>query len=150
MTLRGATAADAPRLAEIHAAAFPVGGGWGAETIATVLGLDGVFGLQAEQGFILARRILDEAEILTLAVHPAARRQGVGLALVQTAALAAAAAGAKVMFLEVGEANAAALAVYAAAGFERAGQRRDYYGPGAHAWLLRRALIPQALTPQSL
>jgi len=144
MTLRGATGADAPRLAEIHAAAFPPGGGWGAETIATLLGLDGVFGLHAEQGFILARRILDEAEILTLAVHPAARRQGVGLALVETAALAAATAGAQVMFLEVGEANVPGLALYAAAGFERAGQRRDYYGPGAHAWLLRRALTPGA------
>jgi len=144
MTMRGATAADAPLLAKIHAAAFLEGGGWSAETIATLLGLDGVFGLHAEHGFILARRILDEAEILTLAVHPEARRQGVGLALVETAALAAATAGAKVMFLEVAEANAPGLALYAAAGFEKVGQRRDYYGPGAHAWLLRRAFIPEA------
>jgi len=140
--LRGSKSGDAPGLAAIHAAAFPSGAAWTAETIATLLGLEGVFGLQGDQGFILARRILDEAEILTLAVHPSARRQGLGAALVGTAALAAAAAGAKVMFLEVGEANAPAMALYAAAGFERAGLRRDYYAPGAHAWLLRKPLTP--------
>lgn len=140
MTLTGAAPEDAPELARIHAAAFPAGAGWSADTITTLLGLSGVFGLQAPGGFILARRILDEAEILTLAVHPDARRQGLGAALVETATMAAAAAGAKVMFLEVAEANAPALALYAAAGFEQAGRRRDYYAPGAHARLLRRSL----------
>ena len=52
----------------------------------------------------------------------------------------AAAAGAKVMFLEVAEENQPAMALYAKAGFEKAGRRPDYYGPGAHAWLLRRSL----------
>ena len=142
MTLRPATAADAPALALIHAAAFPPDSGWGAETLTTLLGLAGVFGLHHASGFILARCVLDEAEILTLAVHPAARRQGIGADLVGTAAMAAAAAGARVMFLEVAEDNAPAMALYATAGFERAGLRRDYYAPGVHAWLLRRALLP--------
>ncbi|MBS7791055.1 GNAT family N-acetyltransferase [Roseococcus sp. SDR] len=102
--------------------------------------MQGVVGLTAPGGFILARRVLDEAEILTLAVHPDHRRQGLGEALVETAAVVTAAAGARVMFLEVAEDNAPAMALYAKAGFERAGRRRDYYAPGAHAWLLRRSL----------
>ena len=141
MTLSPATPGDAPALALIHAAAFSQDAVWSAGTIETLLGLAGVFGLHAPGGFILARRVLDEAEILTLAVHPQSRRQGIGAALVGTAALAAAAAGARVMFLEVAEGNAPATALYAMAGFGRAGLRRDYYGPGVHAWLLRRLLV---------
>ena len=57
-----------------------------------------------------ARVAADEAEVLTLAVAPAARRQGLGAALLETALLAAAAAGAGAMFLEVSTGNAAARA----------------------------------------
>jgi ribosomal-protein-alanine N-acetyltransferase len=135
-----ATAADAAALALIHAKAFPPDAAWNAGTIGTLLGMEGVVGLHAAGGFILARRVLDEAEILTLAVDPAHRRQGIGEALVETAALVTAAAGARVMFLEVAEDNAPAMALYAKAGFAQAGRRRDYYAPGAHAWLLRRSL----------
>ena len=41
-------------------------------------------------------------------------------------------------------ANAPALALYAACGFTQVGERRDYYAPGQHARLLRRALVPAA------
>ena len=140
MKLIAASPADAATLAAIHAAAFPAGAAWSAATLATLLGLGGVIGLHAPGGFILARRVLDEAEILTLAVAPDHRRQGLGEALVETAALMVAMAGAKVMFLEVAEDNAPAMALYAKAGFARAGLRRDYYAPGRHAWLLRRSL----------
>lgn len=140
MKLQAASATHAHGLAAIHAAAFPSGAAWSAETLATLLAMEGVIGLHARGGFILARRVLDEAEILTLAVHPEYRQQGLGQALVETAALAVATAGAKVMFLEVAEDNAPAMALYAKAGFERAGLRRDYYAPGVHAWLLRRSL----------
>jgi ribosomal-protein-alanine N-acetyltransferase len=140
MNLAAVTPADSPALAAIHAAAFAPGAAWGAATFVTLLGLEGVIGLQAPGGFILARRVLDEAEILTLAVHPDHRQRGIGQALVETAALMVATAGAKVMFLEVAEDNAPAMALYAKAGFSRAGLRRDYYAPGRHAWLLRRSL----------
>lgn len=140
MKLTATQLADAPALAALHATAFPPGAAWSAETFATLLAMEGVVGLQAPGGFILARRVLDEAEILTLVVHPDQRRQGLGEALVETAALVTAAAGARVMFLEVAADNQPAMALYAKAGFERAGRRPDYYGPGAHAWLLRRSL----------
>ncbi|MBY0338017.1 MAG: GNAT family N-acetyltransferase [Acetobacteraceae bacterium] len=106
-----------------------------------MLGLPGAIGwLRDGQGFILARVAADEAEILTLAVVPEARRQGVATALVEAACAAALLAGARVMFLEVAEDNGAARALYAALGFAVAGRRRGYYGPGRDALLLRAAL----------
>ena len=140
MKLIAASAADAPALAAIHATAFPPGASWSAGTLTTLLAMEGVLGLHALGGFILARRVLDEAEILTLAVLPEHRQQGLGQALVETAALVVATGGAKVMFLEVAEDNAPAMALYTKAGFARAGLRRNYYAPGRHAWLLRRSL----------
>jgi ribosomal-protein-alanine N-acetyltransferase len=68
-------------MAAIHAEAFPPGEAWSAEIFAAQLGLPGVFGLIDERGgMILLRVAVDEAEILTLAVAPAARRQGMGRA----------------------------------------------------------------------
>ena len=78
-------------------------------------------------GFILIRVVADEAEILTLAVRPAARREGLGARLVEAAVVRAAARGAERMFLEVAEDNVAARALYARTGFVEAGRRRGYY-----------------------
>ena len=78
-------------------------------------------------GFILARAIAGEAEVLTLAVHQAARRSGLGRALVEAAAGVASAAGAAAVFLEVAVDNPAAIGLYRAAGFEEVGRRRNYY-----------------------
>lgn len=142
MKLRFLGPEEAPALAALHAVAFPPGESWDAAAFRALLGMDGVFGLGVEGGLLLARVVADEAEILTLAVAPECRRRGLGDALVETAALHAAALGARRMFLEVGEGNAPALALYRGLGFAAAGRRPDYYGPGRHAALLRRSLIP--------
>ena len=91
-------------------------------------------------GFALGRVIAPEADLLTLAVDPARRRQGLGRALVARLETAAAARGAATMFLEVAATNAPARALYAALGYAQAGLRRGYYGPGIDALVLRRAL----------
>jgi ribosomal-protein-alanine N-acetyltransferase len=107
-----------------------------------LLGLPGGFGLlRPGVGFVLARVAADEAEILTLAVVPAARRQGHGEALLAGAMAAAVARGAGAMFLEVSEQNEAARALYAAAGFAEAGRRRGYYPDGSDALVLKRGLL---------
>jgi ribosomal-protein-alanine N-acetyltransferase len=142
--LRFATLDEAAILAALHATAFPPGEAWDAAAFRTLLGMEGVFGLAAEAGLILARVSADEAEILTLAVAPEHRRQGLGDALVETAVLHSAALGARRMFLEVGQENAPAQALYRGLGFAAAGRRPDYYGPGRHATLLRRSLVPAA------
>ena len=123
------TAADPASLAALHAQAFAAP--WSADTFADLLSQPGVLAVSEPDGFILIRTVLDEAEILTLAVDPAARRRGLARALVEAAAGAARMAGADVMFLEVAHDNLPALGLYEAAGFERAGLRRGYYDRGA-------------------
>ncbi len=120
------SAADtAARLADIHAAAFSTP--WDAASLETLLDQVGVFALEEADGFILLRAVADEAEILTLAVRPSARRRGLGDRLVRSGGAAAAARGATRLFLEVADDNAAALALYADAGFVEAGRRPGYY-----------------------
>lgn len=142
--MREARAADAAALAALHAAAFPPNEAWDAAAIGALLAMPGAFGLVLPgDGFVLARVAADEAEILTLAVVPAERRKGQGGALLVAAMAQAAARGAAAMFLEVSEANAAARALYAAAGFAEAGRRRRYYPDGSDALLLRAELAPR-------
>ena len=112
-------------LAEIHASAFATP--WSAAAIAELLAQPGVFAEGDEDGFILIRVVVDEAEILTLAVRPSARRAGLGVRLVEAAVVRAAALGAERMFLEVAEGNVAARALYARSGFVEMGRRRGYY-----------------------
>lgn len=143
-----AGALHAAALAAQHAAAFPPADRWDAATWRTLLAQPGVFGLiAAEGGAILAQVAADEAEILTLAVHPWARRQGLGRALLAAAEQAAATAGAGTMFLEVASGNVAARGLYAAAGYVEIGRRRRYYPDGDDALVLQRRLTPCAAEP---
>jgi [ribosomal protein S18]-alanine N-acetyltransferase len=84
---------------------------------------------QGEQitGFISGRQILDEGEILNLAVKPSERSAGVGKALVQ--ALLERFGREKVLqvFLEVRESNLGAISFYQGLGFKQAGKRPGYY-----------------------
>ncbi len=137
IALEPATPSHADALALLHHAAFPPGARWSADTLGLQLGLPGSFGWIAPAGgMILARTVADQAEILTLAVNPAARRQGVARALVDATRRTAASRGALTLFLEVDAANHAARALYAAAGFTEIGRRPAYYGPGRPALVL--------------
>ena len=129
MKLRAADASDAVALAKVHAAAFAAP--WPPEAFVELLNSPGVFALvavdRAPVGLILMRAIAGEAEVLTLAVEPTHRRQGLGRALLQAGLDGALAAGAEAVFLEVAADNPAALALYREAGFEAAGHRAGYY-----------------------
>ena len=119
-------------LADLHASAFAAP--WAAGAFAELLAQTGVFAETADDGFILIRVVADEAEILTLAVRPEARRRGLGARLVAAAVARAAALGAERLFLEVAQDNAAARGLYARSGFAEVGRRRGYYArPGATA-----------------
>ncbi|MBL6854174.1 MAG: GNAT family N-acetyltransferase [Alphaproteobacteria bacterium] len=117
-------------LAALHAACFA--DAWDARALADLLAIPGTFAISSDDGFILARATADEAEILTLAVTPTARRHGLGRALVTEAASQAQQSGAAAMFLEVALDNAAARALYTSLGFAEAGRRKGYYArPGS-------------------
>lgn len=125
-------------LAALHAEAFDAP--WSAEAFADLLGQTGVVLEGEKDGFILIRAVADEVEILTLAVRPSARRQGLGGRLVEAASRRATELGATRLFLEVAEDNAPARGLYGSLGFEAAGRRRRYYpradGPAADALIL--------------
>lgn len=78
-------------------------------------------------GFILGQLAADEAEILSLGVRKDSQRHGIARRLVEAMARAARKAEVRRLFLEVGQGNAAAFALYKGLGFEQVGQRKGYY-----------------------
>ena len=78
-------------------------------------------------GFLVARRITSELEILNLAVRPDARRRGIGRALIQAALAWGKEFEARSAFLEVRASNRGALQFYERHGFEETGRRPGYY-----------------------
>lgn len=147
MAIRLAGAEASPLLAALHEGAFPAAERWGAQAIALMLDLPGHFALLATRGddplgFAMGRAAADQAEVLTLAVQPGARRAGTGRALMRALAEEAARRGAAELFLEVAETNVAARALYAGLGATQAGRRRAYYPDGGDALVLRLEIIP--------
>ena len=116
---------DVAALAALHATAFAAA--WSEGAIRDLFATPAVFAFAAAEGFILVSAAGGEAEILTLAVVPADRRQGLARALVQLAAAHAAILGATSLFLEVGARNDAAQALYRGLGFQAVGRRKAYY-----------------------
>lgn len=113
---------------------------WTAAEIEDLLASPLNFLVNAPQGFLIGRTVADEAELLTLAVAPEARRQGIARALMAEFYARAHARGARTAFLEVASGNASAFALYQAEGWAESGLRRNYYAPGIDAILMRRAL----------
>lgn len=131
-------------LARLHAASFAPERPWSAEEFATLLALPGALLLGNERASLLARVIVEEAEVLTLATHPAHRRQGLARGLLLRFHETAAGLGAARAVLEVAEGNAAARALYEDAGYEAVGRRPAYYArpDGAVAALVMARALP--------
>lgn len=117
----------ADQLARLHALAFVTPRPWSADEIAALLDSPQVWALTCPQGFLLGRAVADEAEVLTLAVAPDARRQGIGARLLTRFLAEATARGAARVYLEVAADNTPAIGLYRSAGFTTAGHRRGYY-----------------------
>lgn len=118
---------DAAALAAIHAASFDHPRPWSAAEIAALLATAGSFALTEPGGFLIGRTIADETELLTLAVEPGRRRQGIGGRLLAAFLARAAQDGARRIFLEVAADNEAAIALYTRHGFRRTAVRKGYY-----------------------
>jgi ribosomal-protein-alanine N-acetyltransferase len=95
-------------------------------------------------GFILGRQVLDEVELLTIAVAPQHQRTGIGGKLIRQFLSQATVRGAKDVFLEVEATNTAAFSLYLAHDFVEVGWRKAYYhrldGRVADAAILRKSL----------
>lgn len=136
-------------LAALHARCFTTPRPWTEAEFATFLADPLAFLLvEGDAAFLLGRAVAGEAELLTLAVAPEARRRGLGQRLVSRFLYQARLRGADSAFLEVAADNAAAQALYARAGFAPAGRRRGYYplpaGGSVDALVLRRLLAERA------
>jgi ribosomal-protein-alanine N-acetyltransferase len=82
--------------------------------------------------------VVDELHITLVATDPGQRRQGLGRLALSALLQQGVGAGAVHATLEVAASNAAAVALYAALGFQSAGVRRGYYRNGDDAliqWL---------------
>ena len=122
--------------ARLHAAGFPHP--WSSHEFERLIGAESSFGEAAVEsrsrrllGFVLSRRALDEAEILTVAVDASLRRQGIGRKILDVHLPRLGRLGVKTVFLEVAETNEAALRLYARLGFHEVGRRQGYYRSAA-------------------
>jgi ribosomal-protein-alanine N-acetyltransferase len=142
-----ATLADAPRLAELHGASFHRG--WGEGEFESMLGETNtlVHRLRLGRktiGFAVSRMGADEAEVLSIAIDPRHRGQGLSqkLLLIHLGHLAG--RGVRTIFLEVEENNQPAIKLYERSGFIVVGRRERYYqqagGEQLNALLMRRDL----------
>lgn len=114
-------------MAALHARCFTYPPPWGADEFRSITDSPGMFLLARPHGLLVGRTAADEAEILTLAVDPAVRRQGVGRVLVEAFVQEAASRGAERAYLEVAAGNIPARRLYHATGWTRIGVRRGYY-----------------------
>lgn len=135
---------DLDHLAAIHAASFTHPRPWTASELAEMLNVSGTYILEESQGFVMGRVILDEVELLTIAVDPAARRLGIGARLLEAFQAAAMGRGATSAFLEVAAGNLAAQGLYLSRGWKISGRRKSYYrtenGQGEDALIMSLSL----------
>lgn len=140
---------DAAAIAALHARSFPRP--WAEQDFRRILVSDGSlgFGVRADAvdgdcGFVVARQIIDEAEILTLGVLSECRRNGYARALISALSEHAERRGCRKVYLEVAADNAPALALYSSLGFSQIGRRTAYYrrrdAPPGDALVMARGL----------
>ncbi len=120
---------DAKPLHFVHKESFPLY--WKESEISDMLMTSGTRGWLARMGqpvgMLMTRAQFEQAEILTIAVVPSARRGGIAARLMAEAEKSLVAEGVKKIFLEVAENNAAALALYRRIGYSEVSRRTGYY-----------------------
>ena len=126
------TGADARAVADLHKASFARA--WTDGEFLDLLARPSTTGFKitraggrAITGFVLLALAADEAEILTVAVAPSERRQGIGERLMRKALQFASGDRVSSVFLEVEDTNTAAVSLYRKIGFKQVGRREGYY-----------------------
>jgi [ribosomal protein S18]-alanine N-acetyltransferase len=93
-------------------------------------------------GFLVAWHVADELHVLNVAALSAARRRGIGGALVREAIAYAVASRVRLVLLEVRRSNTPAIRLYKKFAFHTSGLRERYYGDGEDAVEMALALDP--------
>ncbi len=123
-----ATVADMAQVAELERQIFI--DAMSQDLLTQSLGNDFFVVLKKENrvlGYFLARCVLDEMEILRIAVDPACRRKGYGRRILSEAKQMAIKQGIGWCYLEVRESNIAAQRLYESFGFVSYGTRKGFY-----------------------
>lgn len=149
--LRAAGLDDAAAMAVVHAACFAQG--WTEADMRPHLNAANAIAFVAANaqtpdlmGFVLARLVAQDAEILSLAVRPQHRRGGIGKRLLTLAEQEIARRGGGDLFLEVAADNEAAIALYRNCDLRTGGRRAGYYvrsdRPAVDALVLTKRISP--------
>ena len=119
-----------PQIAAIEEATFSLP--WDADSIRAEL--DNPLALwlvwvEDEQvlGYVGSQTVFEDADILNVAVQPAARRRGIAEALMTALESRLSERGAERITLEVRASNAPAIALYQKLGYAQVGLRKNYY-----------------------
>ncbi len=142
MEIRKMTAREVSQVAELEKLCFTLP--WSEKSVAGELENPLALWLVAMEGDSLAgyvgsQTVMDETDMMNLAVAPQFRRQGVGEALVNALVASLKERGSRCLTLEVRDSNDAARALYAKLGFVEIGRRRGYYrDPREDALILRK------------
>jgi [ribosomal protein S18]-alanine N-acetyltransferase len=114
-------------MAALHLACFTTPRPWSSAEIKDILDNPYCFVCTVPEGFAIGRAVAGEAELLTIAVAPAAQGRGIGAALIDDFLAKAKLRQSESAFLEVAENNGAAISLYVKKGFVQTGQRPRYY-----------------------
>lgn len=103
--------------------------------------------LRMEKAYSILK-VSTRAHVISVAVHPSYRRQGIGMALlVHASERAYKEYGAQEVYLEVRVTNAPAISLYKKLGFEIKGVNKRYYSDGEDAYVME-AAFPLLYTGQ--
>ena len=94
-------------------------------------------------GFLSGMAVVDEFRLHNIAVHPDFRGRGVGRGLIEAVESLCQQRDFRRILLEVRKDNEVARRLYLGLGFEAAGTRKDFYGPGQDAYLYSKYLGPE-------
>ena len=144
MIIEKMNASHVPQIAELEKVCFA--DPWSVTSIETELTSRLSLWLVAMEGdtlvgYVGSQTVIDESDVMNIAVHPDYRRQGIGEALLETLADALREKGSRGLTLEVRVSNTPAVSLYKKAGFLQVGLRKNYYrNPKEDALILRKAL----------
>ena len=117
---------------------------WSERSIASELDNKLAFWLVATEGetvagYIGSQTVMDETDMMNVAVHPDFRRQGIAEALVNGLVKQLKDMGSHCLTLEVRASNVPAISLYEKLGFSEIGRRKNYYrNPREDALILRK------------
>ena len=142
MTIEQMTSAHVSQIAELEKLCFS--DPWSEKSIETELTCRlslWFVALEGERvvGYVGSQTVIDESDMMNIAVHPDFRRKGIAEALIATLEEALREKGSLALTLEVRASNVPAISLYEKLGFLQAGIRKNYYrNPKEDARILRK------------